>query len=61
MSLRKLKLDEMMRKQETGAITAGRAARLYTGHANRRAPFYAACWLRHLQIVAETRDRRAKR
>lgn len=55
------KLDQLMRRQEVGAISPAKAAKLFTGLDNSRSGFYAKCWLRHLELVAERRYRRAKR
>jgi hypothetical protein len=54
-------LDTLIRKQEVGALRPSAAAKQYTGSDNRRSGFYTACWLRHLQLVAEKRYRKAQR
>ena len=59
--MRKLRIDKFIQAQESGRITPSQAAERYTGNKNSRSMFYAVCWRRHLQLVAERRYRRAKR
>ena len=58
--MRKLRIDKFIEAQESGRITPSQAAERYTGKKNSRSMFYAICWRRRLQLVAERRHLRAK-